>query len=64
MSTDILEGEKREGEVSSETSAIYTRIRTNYVISQKRVRLFFIVTWWETQICVPVLEQKKKELWI
>ena len=42
MSTDVLEGEKREAEGSSETSGNY--IWTNYVISQERVRLFFIVT--------------------
>jgi len=48
MSTDVLEEEKRETEGSSETSGIY--IWTNYVIFQERVRLFIIVTSWETQI--------------
>ena len=40
--TDVLEGEKREAEGSPETSGIY--VMTNYVIFQKKIRLFFIVT--------------------
>jgi hypothetical protein len=42
LSADVLEGEKWEPEGFSETSGIY--MRKNYVKSQKKVRLFFIVT--------------------